>query len=273
MKIAVLGSTGMLGWAVGNYMIKKYGEENVWLSNRDFDKSYAKNTFYFDPLNVELSTARPDGIPPCDVLLNAIGIIKPHVMKDPAVAIQVNSVFPWKLAAFCKHWGTNLIHITTDCIYDGAKGHYTEDDPHTCNDFYGKSKSLGEPNNCMVLRTSIIGEEAYHQSSLIEWAKSQKGQKVMGFTNHLWNGVTTLQYAKICSQIIDNGLYQDELFHVYSNEVTKEQLLHLISDRFNLELDIGPVEATEPINRTLSTIKTLNSKLNIPVLSQQISEM
>jgi dTDP-4-dehydrorhamnose reductase len=131
-------------------------------------------------------------IPECDYVLNCIGVIKPF-MKDNTIG-AIKSL-------------------------------------HDCLDDYGKSKSLGEPTNCMVIRTSIIGEEIHKNASLIAWAKTQKGKSVNGFLNHDWNGVTTLEYAKVCQQVIDKGLYEIGLHHVHSPQsVNKFELLQIISD-------------------------------------------
>jgi dTDP-4-dehydrorhamnose reductase len=158
-------------------------------------------------------------------------------------------------------------------VYSGRTGNYNESSTHDCLDAYGKSKSLGEPDNCMVLRTSIIGEEIHKKISLIEWAKSQKGKTVSGFTNHLWNGITTQQYAIICQKIIEQNLYSKELYHVFSNHITKYDLLKLFNKRFDLDLNIEKKESEEIIDRTLSSLKDLNTKLMIPSIQDQISSM
>lgn len=265
MKIVVLGSTGMLGNAVGKYMIEKYGEDNVFLSYRNKDVAYGKNTFYFDALDLE-------DIPQCDYLINCIGIIKPFMKNNIRSSIYLNSVFPYALSEFCNNMKYKMIHITTDCVFSGKKGNYTEKDIHDAEDEYGKSKSLGEgcSNDCMVIRTSIIGEEIHKNASLIEWVKSQKGKTVNGYTNHFWNGVTTKQYAKVCSQIIDNNLYEKDLFHVFSNIINKYELVSIINERFSLDLTINKFEPEQKCDRTLSTIKSLNEKLDIPSIRDQI---
>ena len=122
----------------------------------------------------------------------------------------------------------------------------------------------------MVLRTSIIGEEIHKNASLIEWAKSMKGQTVKGFTNHMWNGITTTQYADICTQIIENNLYQRGLFHVFSDSVNKYELISAISDSLSLDLHIEAHEPLVPCNRTLKTAKDLMSSLTIPSIKQQL---
>jgi len=273
MRIIVLGSTGMLGSSVGNEMIKTFGEDNVYLSYRNESVSYGKNKFPFDPL-VDSLYDIPFSSSGEDFLISCIGKIKPAIGKNYIDAIEINSIFPRKLANFVEnHQFGKIIHITSDCCFDGKTGNYDEKSEHNALDFYGKSKSLGEPENCMVIRTSIIGEEIHNNASLVSWVKSQKDKTINGFTNHFWNGITTKQYAKVCEKIIKDGLYENGLFHVFSNIISKYELVGMINERFNLGITITPVEAPEKIDRTMSTIKCLNSKLDIPTLENQIKDM
>jgi dTDP-4-dehydrorhamnose reductase len=271
MNIAILGSTGMLGSTVSGVLCNEYGNKNVALGVRNINKARNEHkNILFDAL------FNPIELPEkYDYVINCIGIIIPYV-KDLGVltTLQINSIFPHKLAGYCKEVGSKLINITTDCVFSGRKGNYIETDEHDATDIYGKSKSLGESENCMNLRTSIIGEEQYNKVSLIEWIKSQKGKEVKGFTNHFWNGVTTKQYTKILIQIIENDLYENGIFHVFSPQrVSKKELVEMISRKFDLGIKVNPFETEVAIDRTLSTIKSLNSKLFIPNLQQQIEEM
>jgi len=269
MKIVVLGSTGLLGNAVGKYFLEQFGEDNVFLSFRSEKVSYGKNKFRF---GAQTSSLR--SIPECDYIINCIGVIKPFIDKDLVVSIQVNSVFPRVLANHCAQVKSRLIHITTDCVFSGMHGFYTEESLHDCTDIYGKTKSLSEPNNCMVLRTSIIGEEIHKNASLISWVKSQKRKEVNGYTNHLWNGITTKQYAKVCEKIIKENLYEEDLFHVFSPRmVSKCTLVEMINKRFDLQIKVIPAMADQAIDRTLLSVKNLNSKLGIPSLGIQMAEI
>jgi dTDP-4-dehydrorhamnose reductase len=267
-KIIVLGSTGMLGSAVGSYLLSKPKDYTVALSYRNKSVAYGQNAFKFDPLKDKLKT-----IPHGDVIINCIGIIKPYIDKSRHDAVFLNSLFPWKLADYAETIGAKLIHITTDCVFSGTKGNYDEKAEHDALDFYGKSKSLGEPNNCTVLRTSIIGEELHNNASLIAWAQSMRGKETNGFTNHLWNGITTKQYAKVCDTIISKNLFSNDLYHIFSNPVTKFELMTLINKRFNLGLTIKPFTATTAIDRTLSTTKDLNKKLAIPSIAEMVAKI
>lgn len=267
-KVLVLGSTGMLGNAVGRYFLNSE-EYDTLLSYRNKEVAYGgERAFRYDPLVDWVG-----GLPKADYVLNCIGAIKPAFKKSVKDSIWLNAVFPHILADHCKEIGAKLIHITTDCVFSGIEGDYDEDAKHDALDDYGKSKSLGEPTNCMVLRTSIIGQEIHNQSSLIAWAFSQRGKEVNGFADHIWNGVSTSQYADICDQIIRGGLYEEGIFHVFSNQVTKSQLLRLINDHFKLDLKINSVKAPEPCDRSLSTVKELMGKLKVPTIEEQIARM
>ncbi|MBQ7958401.1 MAG: SDR family oxidoreductase [Oscillospiraceae bacterium] len=270
IKILILGSTGMLGNAVAKYFLSNENYE-VITTYRHEEYKFEGNTIYFDALTSDFSVL-PDDV---DYVINCIGIIKPFMAKSIENAIMINSLFPHRLAKWCEEKGIKLIHITTDCVFSGMKGKYTENDLHDALDEYGKSKSLGEcVNNAMVIRTSIIGEEIHNNASLIEWAKSQKGKTVNGFVNHLWNGVTTKQYAVICDKIISQGLYEKGLFHAYAaDDVTKYEMMQYFNKKFDLNLTINEFEASQPCDRTLRSDKELCKKLEIPTVSRMIEEM
>lgn len=259
----------MLGNAVTTYFTNNLNYE-VTTTYRTLVAAFAGNAVAFDVLTTPLEALPSD----FNYVINCIGVIKPFMAADPVAAIKINSVFPWELAAWCKAHGSRLIHITTDCVYSGKKGKYIEPDPHDALDDYGKSKSLGECTpEAMVLRTSIIGEEIHKNASLIAWAKSQKGQTVGGFSTHLWNGVTTKEYAKICDKIMTRDWYETGLFHVFAkDDVTKFQMMHYFNKKFQLDLTIQE-KRPAPVDRTLRTEKALCAQLEIPTVEQMIEEI
>lgn len=268
-KILILGGTGMLGSAVTAYFssLDKY---DVTATYRTSSVMPSGKAVYFDALNDSLKALPRD----FDYVINCIGIIKPFMASDPVAAIKINALFPWQLAAWCKDCGSKLIHITTDCVFSGKKGKYVESDLHDALDDYGKSKSLGECiSEAMVLRTSIIGEEIHKNASLIAWAKSQRGKTVNGFSTHLWNGVTTKEYAKVCDKIISFDWYEKGLFHIFAqDDVTKLQMMEFFNEKFSLGLTINE-KRPEPVDRTMRTEKTLCSRLEIPTVEQMIKEI
>jgi len=267
MKIMILGSTGLLGNTVVKYFLENTNHE-VFFTHKNEQVKLSEKSIYFDALKSDFSILQN-----VDYVINCIGIIKPFMINNLSNNIYINSIFPRKLADFCDQNNIRLIHITSDCVFSGKDGNYNEQDKHDCLDEYGKSKSLGEPTNCMVLRTSIIGDEIHKNASLISWAKSMKDKQVNGYINHLWNGITTKHYAEICQQIISKNLFEKNLFHVYSTDITKHDLLELISKKYNLNLKIVKHNDNISIDRRLTTKKQLVSKLDIKSISEQIKEL
>lgn len=263
MKIFVFGSTGMLGNYITTYLRTKYEVVNV--SRVDIDASTTSVKEITDFLSQK-------NISKEDIIVNAIGTIKPRVDElGDLNAILVNSVFPHYLAKSAENLGIKMIHITTDCVFTGNKGAYSESDVHDISDVYGRSKSLGEPQNCTIIRTSIIGEEKDTKRSLIEWIKSNKDKTVFGFTNHLWNGLTCLQVGKVVDEMIQNNIFWIGVRHVHSpRSLDKQQLVQLVSDVYNLNITITPKETDLKCDRTLSTNYPT---FQIPDLEIQVQEM
>jgi len=247
-KILILGSNGMLGTYLTKYL--SVNHEVIPSTRNDLDLS--KITFetlekYIDDL----------GITSSDYILNASGIIKQR-NYDEIEMVKINSLLPYFLSAIKEKYNTNIIHFTTDCVYDGDRSLdilLDENCNHTCNDIYGKSKSLGEPENITIIRTSIIGEEKNNKKSLLEWVISQKGQKVMGFKNHLWNGVTCLELSKQVLIMIEDNISWQGVRHFYSPDtVSKLDLVEYINKVYKLNLIIEEVSTDNNCFRNLSSI-------------------
>ena len=260
--VMILGANGMLGYAVEKYFLLK-GYKTISLTRKEFD-------LIKDPIK-----KLKKYINKSDYIINCAGIIKPRI-KDhtPEEAIHVNGIFPRNLAVLSKQLDTPCFHITTDCAYSGEKGNYKEDDPYDAKDLYGLSKAVGDTTLCMTLRTSTIGEEKDYSRSLVEWVKSQKDSKVNGYTNHKWNGVTTVYLAEIIENIIKKNLYKEGIFHIHSkNAVTKYKLLQLINKEYSLNIKITPFKAKEIVDRSLKSIYKLNQILVKKSIPEQIKEM
>jgi dTDP-4-dehydrorhamnose reductase len=267
MNIYILGASGMLGRYVSTYF--KTNGFNVVDINRD--KLDASNISQHG-LHAKLFHL---GLKKDDVIINCMGTIKPRIdALGDLNGILVNSVFPRLLANVSEIVGAHLIHPTTDCVYSGLKGSYNENDKYDVSDVYGMSKAMGEPSNCTVIRTSIIGEEVGQGRSLVEWIKSSANKTVNGFTNHHWNGVTCLQFAKICEQIITTNDYWMGIKHLHSNVLNKQQLVETVSEVYGLNITVVPKETESKCDRSISTIYADNlAKFNIPTLKEQIIKM
>jgi dTDP-4-dehydrorhamnose reductase len=266
MKVYILGSNGMLGKYVNEYLsiffeVKQINRDLLDASNQTEESLLKKLTQI--------------GVNKNDVIINCMGTIKPRVDQlGDLNAILVNSVFPRLLSNVCEQSGYKLIHPTTDCVYSGEKGQYSENDKYDVSDVYGMSKAIGEPTNCTVIRTSIIGEEVNQGRSLVEWVKSNRDNEVYGFTNHKWNGVTCLEFAKICKKIIEGNMFWLGTKHLFSNVVTKQQLVEIISSVYDLNITVNPKETEIQCDRSLTTLYSDNlSYFNIPDLRTQIIEM
>lgn len=266
-KIIVLGASGMLGRYVFDYFdIMNY--EVIGVNRDTIDASNITENELYNIFNNTLKLKSGD------VIINCMGTIKPRVDQlGDLNAILVNSVFPRILANATNKLGINLIHPTTDCVYSGLKGNYDENDKYDINDVYGMSKAIGEPNNCTVIRTSIIGEEKGQSRSLVEWVKSSANTTINGFTNHFWNGITCLEFAKVCEKIIKDDMFWIGIKHVHSNTLNKYELVNLINKIYGLNITIIEKETPTKCDRSMSSIYNTQNMFNIPTLEQQIIEM
>jgi|688.fasta_scaffold310663_2 dTDP-4-dehydrorhamnose reductase len=265
-KIFILGCDGMLGRYMYKYMFNIY-------------EVYPINRSNYDVLNDNFNNLKKILIPN-SILINCIGIIPQSNEKNNSLYLKINCIFPNMLSVLCNELNIKFIHITTDCVFSGKKGNYTENDVHDETNIYGLSKSLGEPNNCTIIRTSIIGEELKSKKSLLEWVisndnkDSKKVTEINGYTDHYWNGVTCLQLSKIIKYIIDNNLYWNGIKHFFSpSSVSKYELIKLIILIYKLNIKVNKCTNTYT-NKTLNTINThelLNYK--IPELKEQINEL
>ena len=277
MKIAILGSTGMLGSTVRKVLAS-------------YDLICPSHAFF----DVETTTPQSlvSFLSQFDYLINCAGITKPNIDEaDPALvfrALKVNSCFPYMLALAAEHANCRVIQIATDCVFSGHGSGYDELSAHDPLDVYGKTKSLGEvPSpNVRHLRCSIIGPEQKSHLSLLDWFLNQpQGATVKGFTNHFWNGLTTLAFARLCHGVIENDLWLDipQVQHIVpANFVTKEWMLRDFAKAYaRSDLTVETAAAPERVDRVLSTVNPkVNSKLwvaagyeTIPTVSQMIDEM
>lgn len=192
-----------------------------------------------------------------DVIINCIGIIKQlPTSKNVIQTLTVNSIFPHRLAEVAEDNRARLITVSTDCVFSGKKGNYTEEDLSDAEDVYGKSKNLGEidAENCLTLRTSIIGRELETAHSLVEWFLSNRGGKVKGFTKAIYTGFPTIVLADIIADLIINHPDLSGIYHVSSESIDKYRLLCLIRDAYRLDVEIEPFDDFR-IDRSLDSSK------------------
>lgn len=260
-KVAVLGSTGMLGSTITRVLENNF--ETIYEFNRSgisvTGKNQARVIEVTDSNSISSSFVGLD----IDYIINCIGIIKQLINENDQdsvnLAREINSEFPINLNFFASSLGIPVIQIGTDCVYTGKSGLYSENDPHVPGDIYGLTKSIGEQSatDSMLIRCSIIGKELKSRNSLLEWVISQPvGAQVNGYVNHLWNGVTTLHFSHIISGIIQSDNYKPGILHLVPKDiVSKYKLIDLISSEFGRsDLQINQFEDETPINRSLITI-------------------
>jgi dTDP-4-dehydrorhamnose reductase len=189
-----------------------------------------------------------------DAVLNCIGIIKQlDSAKEAIPSITVNALLPHRLASLSQNYGARLIHISTDCVFEGTKGLYREEDLPDATDLYGRSKLLGEVTGAgaITLRTSIIGPELTSARGLVGWFLSQTGQ-VKGFTQAIFSGLTTVELARVIREHVLPHPNLDGLYHVSVDPISKYDLLRLVADRYRKQIIITPDDGMT-IDRSLDS--------------------
>lgn len=201
-RILVLGSHGLLGRVVFNYLSENkklsiYGTTRAKKINNDKLFFFEVENFQKNLDNILKKTQQLDSI------INCIGILPRY--KSIESLIKVNALFPHELANYGLKHRINIIHVSTDAVFPKNSGKVNENDSTNPDGFYGTSKFLGEiyDNNCLTIRTSIIGFSPYNKSGILESIKSRK-KSINGFTNQIWSGCTNLQFAQLCEKFILN---------------------------------------------------------------------
>lgn len=248
MKILVLGITGMLGSAVFKALCENK-QFQVWGSQRSLschrklaalpsagiltgvdvlDQDTLVNTF---------SKVKPD------VVINCVGLIKQlEQANDPLIVLPINAMLPHRLLRLCILGGARLVHISTDCVFNGKKGNYLESDPSDAEDLYGRSKYIGELTDspsAITLRTSIIGHELGTSFALLEWFLAQQGS-VKGFSKAIFSGVPTCELARIIIEYVLPKPQLHGLYHVAAEPISKLSLLQLVAKEYGVQTTINP---------------------------------
>ena len=254
-KILVLGGGGMLGHKLCQ-LLPPAGVEVAATVRRDA-AAYRRYRTVFEDVQLiggvdalddaSLQRAVREFDP--QAIVNCIGIIKqlPEA-HDALLSVGINSYLPHRLARLCEQQGRRLIHISTDCVFDGRKGGYRESDPSDAEDLYGKSKFLGETLDneraALTLRTSIIGRELTEPGhGLLEWFLAQQGKKVRGFARAIYSGLTTHELANVIALVIRKHPQLHGLCQVASEPINKYDLLCLIRDVYSVDVGIERDEA------------------------------
>ncbi len=259
MKILIVGGTGMLGHRL---WMDLSAAHDVWGTVRGTADSLpalhgivrANICEHVDALHFETIQHVVETINP-DVVINCVGLIKQREnAKEPILAIDINTRFPHLLAAFCKQRDCRLIHISTDCVFSGKKGMYTETDPTDARDLYGRTKALGEVDYLdygLTIRTSLIGREINTRYSLLEWFLSQNGT-VKGFQKAIFSGFPTGVVSQLLHDVILPRTDLHGLYHVAAEPINKYDLLLLFNKAYNRHITIEP-DTVMTIDRSLDS--------------------
>ena len=279
MRVLILGGNGMLGHQLFKHLAE---DHEVKVTLRQDLSVYEKfNLFHpdnsFSGINVRsadqlievLEEFQPQAI------VNAVGIIKQRSSARESIPnLEINSLFPHRLAMLCKTINARMIHLSTDCVFSGKKGNYREDDPSDALDLYGKSKYLGEVNehHCVTLRTSMIGRELSRKKSLLEWFLAQKGF-IKGFKKAIFSGFTTKELSRIIEIILTQHPYASGIYHISSAPISKFDLLALIKEGLNLPVEIIP-DKSFVCDRSLDSNKFRQEfSYNPPTWEEMIKEL
>ena len=235
MRCLILGGDGMLG----HQLLKSWqSKHDVRVTLRQARSQYAENGLFssenaydcIDVRNTDCVREVLEDFQPAAVI-NAAGIIKQRIAsRELLPSLEVNSVFPHRLRLLCRDISARMVHISTDCVFNGRKGKYTEQDPADAEDLYGLSKYLGEVSEkpCITLRSSIIGLELAHKQSLVEWYLSQIGT-IRGFTNAIYTGLTTIEMARVIELVLTQYPELHGVWQVASEPISKYELLCKLS--------------------------------------------
>ena len=280
MKVLIIGATGMLGYSLFKNLVEAKGLD-VYGTVRSIK---GKEQYFegceerlFDAVDVnDLATvdAVLKELKP-DVVINCIGLIKQHsISKQHIDAIAINSLLPHQLANLCDSHSCKLIHFSTDCVFDGSKGLYTEGDTPNASDLYGRTKCLGEIDYAphLTLRTSIIGHELNSTVSLVDWFLSQEG-RTKGFSKAIFSGMPTCFISRLLLEKILPAKELSGLYQLSVEPVDKLTLLNLVADIYDKDIQID--ESTDlKIDRSLNS-KSLRDalELDIPSWKELVTEM
>ncbi|MBC7429122.1 MAG: SDR family oxidoreductase [Bacteriovorax sp.] len=212
-----------------------------------------------------------------DVVLNCIGIVKQlKDSHDHLKSISINSLFPHQLAKVCADNNARMIHLSSDCVFDGVKGHYIESDFQNAQDLYGKSKTLGEIDyleNVLTIRTSSIGREVFPHGGLLEWFLGNRGKTIAGFSKVIYSGLTTKTLANVISQNIFTNPELSGVLHVAGLPIDKWSLLKLIQEHFNLKMEIT-VDKDFTLDRSLDYSEfTKKTMFQAPTWSSMMKDL
>jgi len=268
MKFLILGCNGMAGHTISLYL-QEQGHDVLGFDQTEskYVNSISGNAFNTDQLREIISKGKFDSV------INCIGILNQTCEQKKALAAFINAYLPHFLANVTENTNTQIIHMSTDCVFSGTRGDYIESDHRDNETFYGRSKALGEldDDKNITMRDSIVGPDINPNGpSLLNWFMSQKGE-INGFTNKMWTGLTTLELAKAMESAAKekaHGLFNS----VPDRAISKYELVSLFNHYLrNDELTVNPVEGA-PANLALKRTR-FEFSYRIPDYDTMVSEL
>ncbi len=247
IRILIFGATGMLG----STLFRSFSNEpqfatfgtirnpaDAHLFASQLHDALIPNVYLQDEAGIldAFSAAQPD------IVINCVGIIKQQSRaKDHLQSLEINSRLPHRLAKYSSMVGARLVHFSTDCVFSGKCGQYTEDDFPDANDLYGRTKYLGEVDyeNAITLRTSIVGHELTSRNSLVDWFLSQSGE-IKGFKKAIFSGLPTIEVARVVRKFVIPNPELRGLYHLSVDPINKYDLLRLVAETYGKDITILP---------------------------------
>jgi dTDP-4-dehydrorhamnose reductase len=280
MRCLILGGDGMLGHQLLDSWQARHDVRVTLRRNlaeyRELEMFHAGNSFDgIDVLDLEALRRVLDRFQP-EAVINAIGLIKQQkAAKEALPSLEINAVFPHRLRLLCQEIGARLIHISTDCVFNGRRGMYSESDQSDAEDIYGMTKYLGEVGEApaITLRSSIIGLELTRKKSLVEWFLAQSGQ-IRGFTRAIYTGLTTIEMARVIERVFLEHPRLTGLWQVASTPINKYELLtKLAASLGRTDITIVPDDSFH-CDRSLQGKRfTLQTGYEAPSWGQMLSEL
>ena len=279
LRVLVLGGTGMVGHKMFQILSSRPHLE-VYATARDlrgleehFDAGVLPrirtgvDAADFDTIIRALASVQPD------VVVNCIGLIKQlPLAEDPLTAITVNAQIPHRISLICRAAKARMVQIGTDCVFDGTRGGYREEDPSDAKDLYGRTKYLGEVTypHCITLRTSIIGHELKGRLSLVEWFLAQKAP-IRGYTRAIYSGLTTPELARVVADYVLPHPELNGLYHLSVDPISKYDLLRLLATHYGVSTPIEPFDEVA-IDRSLDSARFREATGYTPPVWPELAE-
>ena len=247
MRVLILGATGMLGHKLWQLLPQRLADTYATVRSRPLlpgcDLFRSERVIDgVDAADFRTVTAVLDRLGP-QVVVNCIAVTKRReTSADAAASIALNALLPHQLARWGAAHGARIIHFSTDCVFTGRTGAYSETSVTDAEDLYGRTKALGEvvDGHVLTLRSSFIGRELANGTELLEWFLGQRGRRISGYRQALYTGVSSMFMARLVGDIIEDHPRLAGLYNLASGVVSKFDLLCLARDAFRLDVEIEP---------------------------------